>query len=572
MAIRRVGIDESLREQGVHDEALARARTVAARKEIPLRQAVLEVEGVDTLKMARAWSRLSGLPVMETIDVAAIQSDAIRQLPHNIARENGVLPLYVDTNGELVVGMGDMQALAVLDDLRILYGHPLRPVLVPANILADATQQAYDRAAQSASAIIEKADNETEDGEGESFDIDNEVGVDDPNQATIIRFVNAVLSQAIKERASDIHIEPYERDLVVRYRIDGVLKESLRPPGKFKNTIVARIKIMAGMNIAEKRLPQDGRIRRKFGNREIDLRVSTVPIRHGERVVMRILEKGKVFSLDRIGMAGETLTRFRELIQRPHGILLVTGPTGSGKSTTLYSAMTEINSPDLNILTIEDPVEYEAQGIGQVQVNPKIELTFASALRAFLRQDPDVILVGEIRDSETANNAVQASLTGHLVFSTLHTNDAATAFARLCDMNVESFLVADTVLGIIAQRLVRTLCTTCKKPYQPTELELREVGCTPEHIAQIGNATLFKAVGCKECNQIGYSGRTGIYELLENNEEIQRLVIANAPSGQLKKVAVEHGMFTLFDDGVRKVFQGVTTFEEIKRVTTASEL
>jgi general secretion pathway protein E len=439
MAIRRVGIDESLREQGVHDEALARARTVAARKEIPLRQAVLEVEGVDTLKMARAWSRLSGLPVMETIDVAAIQSDAIRQLPHNIARENGVLPLYVDTNGELVVGMGDMQALAVLDDLRILYGHPLRPVLVPANILADATQQAYDRAAQSASAIIEKADNETEDGEGESFDIDNEVGVDDPNQATIIRFVNAVLSQAIKERASDIHIEPYERDLVVRYRIDGVLKESLRPPGKFKNTIVARIKIMAGMNIAEKRLPQDGRIRRKFGNREIDLRVSTVPIRHGERVVMRILEKGKVFSLDRIGMAGETLTRFRELIQRPHGILLVTGPTGSGKSTTLYSAMTEINSPDLNILTIEDPVEYEAQGIGQVQVNPKIELTFASALRAFLRQDPDVILVGEIRDSETANNAVQASLTGHLVFSTLHTNDAATAFARLCDMNVESF-------------------------------------------------------------------------------------------------------------------------------------
>jgi general secretion pathway protein E len=570
MAIRRVGIDESLREQGVHDEAVARARTVAARKEIPLRQAVLEVEGVDTLKMARAWSALSGLPVMETVDVATIQSDVIRQLPRNIARENGVLPLYVDSTGELLVGMADLQALAVLDDLRILYGHPLRPVLVPANVLEDASHQAYDRAGSSAEAIIEKADTEVEDADDGGLDIDAEVE-DDPNQATIIRFVNAVLSQAIKERASDIHLEPYERDLVVRYRIDGVLKEALRPPGKLKNTIVARIKIMAGMNIAEKRLPQDGRIRRKFGNREIDLRVSTVPIRHGERVVMRILEKGRVFSLDRIGMAGETLNRFRELIQRPHGILLVTGPTGSGKSTTLYSAMTEINSPDLNILTIEDPVEYEAQGIGQVQVNPKIDLTFASALRAFLRQDPDVILVGEIRDSETANNAVQASLTGHLVFSTLHTNDAATAFARLCDMNVESFLVADTVLGIIAQRLVRTLCSTCKRPYHPTELELVEAGCSKEQVAQIGNATLFKAAGCKECNHIGYSGRTGIYELLENNEEIQRLVIANAPSGQLKKVAVEHGMFTLFDDGVRKVFQGVTTFEEIKRVTTNSE-
>ncbi|MEQ1501489.1 MAG: type II secretion system ATPase GspE [Myxococcota bacterium] len=571
MAIRRVGIDESLRDLGVHEDALARAKAVAARKEIPMRQAVLEVEGVDTVKMAHAWSSLSGLPVLETIDVDAIQSESIRQLPHNIARENGVLPLYLDPAGELVVGMADLQALSLLDDLRVLYGVSVRPVLVPANVLADATQSAYDKAAQSAEAIIEKAD---EDGEGGAEqDLELDAGLDDdPNQATIIRFVNAVLSQAIKERASDIHIEPYERDLTVRYRIDGVLKESLHPPAKFKNTIVARIKIMAGMNIAEKRLPQDGRIRRKLGGREIDLRVSTVPVRHGERVVMRILEKGRVFSLDRIGMAGDTLTRFRELIQRPHGILLVTGPTGSGKSTTLYSAMAEINSPDLNILTIEDPVEYEASGIGQVQVNPKIDLTFASALRAFLRQDPDVILVGEIRDSETANNAIQASLTGHLVFSTLHTNDAATAFARLCDMDVESFLVADTMLGVIAQRLVRTLCPICKKQYTPTDLELKELGCTAEHLSQLGNATIFKAVGCRECNQLGYQGRTGIYELLENSDEIQRLVIQNAPSGQIKKVAVEHGMFTLFDDGVRKVFQGVTTFEEIKRVTSASEL
>jgi general secretion pathway protein E len=278
-----------------------------------------------------------------------------------------------------------------------------------------------------------------------------------------------------------------------------------------------------------------------------------------------------VFSLDKIGMAGETLTKFRDQIQRPHGILLVTGPSGSGKSTTLYSALSEINSPELNILTIEDPVEYEAGGIGQVQVNPKIELTFASALRSFLRQDPDVIMVGEIRDSETANNAVQASLTGHLVFSTLHTNDAATAFARLCDMNVEPFLVADTMLGVLAQRLVRTLCQVCKAPHTISTTELQEAGCSPEQIAQVGNATVYKAVGCVECNGLGYTGRTGIYELLENSEGVQRLVIQNAPSGQVKKLAVESGMFTLFDDGVRKVFQGVTTFDEVKRVTSATD-
>ncbi|MCB9685860.1 MAG: type II secretion system ATPase GspE [Alphaproteobacteria bacterium] len=569
MAIRRAALDDSLQQQGIQADAVARARATAAKKDIGLRQALLETEGVDDKAIARAWSNLSGLPVLEQITVDNIVPEHIRALPHHISRENGILPLYVDDAGEMVVGMADLQALAVLDDLRVLYAMPVRPVIVPARLLAETTQQAYDKAASSAEAIIEKADDEVE-GEAD-LDLDDAELLDDPNQAPIIRFVNAVLSQAIKERASDIHVEPYEKDLVVRFRVDGVLKESLNPPAKFKNTIIARIKIMAGLNIAEKRLPQDGRIRRKLGGREIDLRVSTVPVRHGERVVMRILEKGKVFSLDRIGMEGQTLGRFRELIQRPHGILLVTGPTGSGKSTTLYSALMEINSPDVNILTIEDPVEYEAPGIGQVQVNHKIDLTFASALRAFLRQDPDVILVGEVRDSETANNAIQASLTGHLVFSTLHTNDSATAFARLCDMNVEPFLVADTLLGVVAQRLVRTLCSACRRQYQPSLDELQEAGCTDEQIAQVANATVCKAVGCSECNNLGYSGRTGIYEFMENSEEIQRLVIQNAPSGQIKKVAIEQGMLTLFDDGIRKVFQGITTFEELKRVTTASE-
>jgi len=272
-------------------------------------------------------------------------------------------------------------------------------------------------------------------------------------------------------------------------------------------------------------------------------------------------------------MFGETLKIFRELIRRPHGILLVTGPTGSGKSTTLYSALTEINSPDLNILTIEDPVEYEAPGIGQVQVNHKIDLTFASALRAFLRQDPDVILVGEIRDSETANNAVQASLTGHLVFSTLHTNDSASSFARICDMDVENFLVADTVLGILAQRLVRTLCPHCKEKggYTPSETELLEMGLNDKQMVQARGQQVYRAVGCEECNNLGYAGRTGIYEFLQNSDEIQRLVIQNSPSGQIKKVAEAEGMHTLFDDGLRKVLDGVTTYEEVKRVTTAGE-
>jgi general secretion pathway protein E len=409
--------------------------------------------------------------------------------------------------------------------------------------------------------VLGDVDDEVEDADDLSLE-DAEL-LDDPNQAPIIRFVNAVLSQAIKERASDIHIEPYEKDLLVRYRIDGVLKESLRPPYKFKNTIVARIKIMAGLNIAEKRLPQDGRIRRKMMGREIDLRVSTVPVRHGERVVMRILEKGKVFSLDKIGMQGTTLETFRKLIHRPHGILLVSGPTGSGKSTTLYSAITEINSPDLNILTIEDPVEYEVSGIGQVQVNHKINLTFASALRSFLRQDPDVILVGEIRDTETANNAVQASLTGHLVFSTIHTNDAAGAFARLVEMGVEPFLVASSLLGVVAQRLVRCLCQECKESYTPSDEELLDLSLTREDVP----GQVYRANGCEECNMLGYSGRTAIHEFLSATEEVKRLVIANADAGRVKQAAIKAGMITLREAGVQKVLSGVTTFEEIRRVT-----
>jgi general secretion pathway protein E len=560
MAIRRVQLQETLRDQGVESPSIEAAEDASRRQKVSFLEALHDSDQITPMSVSNALSVLAGLPVLEQIDLEYLQHELVRSYPLSMARDRRLLPLYV-VDDQLIVGVADLKSLPYLADLQLLHGYPVRPVLVPSDVLNEATNVAYDRASSNASDVLDDVDKEVE--ETDDLVLDDAELLDDPNQAPIIRFVNAVLSQAIKERASDIHIEPYEKDLVVRYRIDGVLKEALRPPYKFKNTIAARIKIMAGLNIAEKRLPQDGRIRRKMMGREIDLRVSTVPVRHGERVVMRILEKGKVFSLDTLGMQGDVLETFRKLIERPHGILLVSGPTGSGKSTTLYSAITEINSPDLNILTIEDPVEYEVAGIGQVQVNHKIDLTFASALRSFLRQDPDVILVGEIRDTETANNAVQASLTGHMVFSTIHTNDAAGAFARLTEMGVEPFLVASSLVGVLAQRLVRRLCPHCKESYEPSAEDLHDFGVTKKEVS----GKVYRARGCEECNHLGYEGRMGIYEFLSATDEVKRRVIANEDAGSIKRCAVSGGMKTLRDDGLLKVLAGETTFEEIRRVT-----
>lgn len=565
MAVRRGGMDQLLAEAGVEADVIEKMRAAATKQDLPLESVARKMDKAPTVAVARALSRLSGLAVLEHVDSEAVDIEMIRNLPMSIARENGVLPLYL-AGDELVVGISDLAAFSTMDDLRILYRRPVRPVLVPSDVLAKAMHAAYDRAATSADAIIAQADDESE-AEAD-FNLEDAELLDDPNQAPIIRFVNAVMSGAIKEGVSDIHIEPYEKELVVRYRLDGVLKETIKPPVKFKNPIVARIKIMAGLNIAEKRLPQDGRIRKRMAGREIDMRVSTVPVRHGERVVMRILEKGTVFSLDRIGMPKHVLEPWRNLIHSPHGILLVCGPTGSGKSTTLYSAISEINKPSINILTIEDPVEYELVGIGQVQVNHKIDLTFASALRSFLRQDPDVILVGEIRDRETAGRAIEASLTGHLVFSTIHTNDSAGAFVRLVEMGIEPYQVTSSLLGVLGQRLLRRLCEHCKAPYTPTELELGEIGVTPD---QLRGHTVYKPVGCEECKERGYRGRVGIYEFLRSSEEIGALILANADSGKVKRKAVELGMKTMRDDGVAKVLSGMTSFEELIRVTSEDD-
>jgi general secretion pathway protein E len=562
MGIRRETIDDLLVKKGVEPTLLAEAQAQASKSGEDVLTGILESGIIEDRMLVAALSEATGIPILHDIPVDDLDPTLVQDLSMGLAREQGFLPLWIK-GGVLHVAISSPRALSNADDMRVLHKLPVQTWLVGPTKLRDVQNLAYDKAARTAHAVMEEIKDETQQEEVGDLNLDADL-VDDPNQAPIIRFVNSLLTQSIKDRASDIHIEPFEKELSVRFRIDGVLYEIVKPPARLQASIIARVKIMAQLNIAEKRIPQDGRIRTRMAGREIDIRVSTLPVRHGERVVMRLLEKGTVFNLEQVGMGPVDMAHFRKLIQLPHGIILVCGPTGSGKTTTLYSALSEINSPDLNILTIEDPIEYELKGIGQTQVNPKIDLTFASALRAHLRQDPDVILVGEIRDKETADNAVQASLTGHLVFSTIHTNDAPTTFTRLTDMGVEPFLVASSLIAVLAQRLVRRLCNECKTPYTPSDEELADVGLSRE---DANRGTIFRAVGCRECLNKGYRGRTGIYELLLIDDDIRALVTGNANSSIIKRKAVEHGMRTLRDDGVRKTLEGVTSLDEVMRVT-----
>jgi general secretion pathway protein E len=450
--------------------------------------------------------------------------------------------------------------------VRLLLNARIQPVLVPSQSILDCINSVYDRAHNEAEQLVDDLEADNLDTVAHELEEPQDL-LDSSDEAPIIRLVNSLLFRAAKERASDIHIEPQERDICVRFRVDGVLQEVIRPPKRFQNSIISRVKIMGGLNIAEKRLPQDGRIRVKLAGRDIDIRLSTTPIVYGERIVMRLLDKSAVLlDLAEIGLDKEELDRLEQLIHRSHGIVLVTGPTGSGKTTTLYAALSKINRPDLNIMTIEDPVEYQLAGISQTPVNPKIELTFANGLRSFLRQDPDVIMVGEIRDLETAEIAIQASLTGHLVFSTVHTNDAAGAITRLVDMGVEPFLVASSLVGSMAQRLVRVLCKECRDAYLPTEEELKEIGLTPKEVRDATGGMIYRPVGCEACNTTGYRGRIGIYELMHIDDEIRQLVLKNVDSGTIKKAAVHKGMRTLIADGARKVLSGQTSVAEVLSV------
>jgi len=496
-----------------------------------------------------------GLDFIRDIPVNDIPVDLIRDLPINYAKQHHILP-YREENDLLVALTSNPVNLKSLDDLKVLFGKKVRPLITTSSRVQDAINKVYEKSTANLSGLDEIED--------EDYDLDDpivdllEAGEDD---APVIKLVNSLMFRAVKEKASDIHIEPYEKDMVVRFRTDGILFDVFKPPKKLQNAITSRIKVMANLNIAEKRLPQDGRIPLKVGGKDIDIRLSTVPTAHGERLVMRIQDRSSVVrELESLGFSTENLEKLDDLLARSYGILLVTGPTGSGKSTTLYGSLIKLNKPDVNILTVEDPVEQRIHGIGQVQVNSKIGLTFAAGLRSFLRQDPDIIMVGEIRDLETAELAIQASLTGHLVLSTLHTNDSAGAFPRLIDFGVEPFLIATSIMGVVAQRLVRVLCPHCKAPHEPTEFELQLLGISA---AEAAKAHICKAMGCSQCGQKGYSGRTTISELMMVTDDIRSLVMQRKDGNTLKRQAVANGMKTFRDHGVQKVLAGITTIEEL---------
>jgi general secretion pathway protein E len=504
-----------------------------------------------------------GSEFMKEIPYSDIPVDLVRNIPINYAKNQELLPFRLDPDKVLVLITNPLNYRG-LGDMRVMFGRKVMPIITTSHRLQEAINRVYEKS----TAALEGLD----DIESEEYDLDDPVidllesGDDD---APVIKLVNTLLFRAVKEKASDIHIEPYEKDMVVRFRIDGLLFDIFRPPKKLQNAITSRIKVMGNLNIAEKRLPQDGRIPLKLAGKDVDVRLSTVPTAFGERIVLRLQDRSNVvLELDTLGFSQKSLAAIDGLLGNTYGIFLVTGPTGSGKSTTLYAALSKINSVDKNIITVEDPVEQRVHGIGQIQVNSKIGLTFANGLRSILRQDPDIIMIGEIRDLETAEIAINASLTGHLVLSTIHTNDSAGVFPRLIDMGCEPFLIATSLLGVVAQRLVRLLCPHCKEAYVPTDVELASLEITRDRLK---NNQVYRAVGCSECNQKGYLGRTIIQELLLVNEEVRSLIMKREDGASIKKIAIRDGMETMRDHGVQKVIAGITTIEEVITNTQVDE-
>ncbi len=547
------------------DEKLEEALLAQREKGGRLGEVLLRLRAARDEEILEALALQFELPWVPQLEASQVDPTLLSKVPIAFARRYRVLPIRQE-DGAVVVAMTDPLETVALDDLRLLLGVPIRPVLTTGVSLLACLNRVYDAAASPAAAeqVMEDiAASENLDRLAQELDEPQDL-LDATDEAPIIRLVNSVLFQAARQRASDIHFESFERGLVIRYRIDGVLYPVLTPPKHLQASIIARLKIMAGLNIAEKRLPQDGRFAIRTAGKDIDLRVSVLPTSHGERVVLRLLEKeNRLLNLSEMGFSPERLAVMQQLIQLAHGIILVTGPTGSGKTTTLYAALSRINAPDKNIITVEDPVEYQLMGIGQMQVNPKINLSFAAGLRSILRQDPDVIMIGEIRDRETAEIAIHASLTGHLVFSTLHTNDAASAATRLIDMGIEPFLVASSVVAVLAQRLLRQVCPECKRPYRPSDEELQRLGLPLSN----PRPTFYRGAGCASCSQTGYRGRTGIYELLVMDDDIRRLIGAKADSAAIKQAAVAKGMVLLKQEGAAKILEGATTTEEVMRIT-----
>ena len=549
----------SLTERQLAD-ALAAQRAQQARQK--LGRILVEGGVVSESDVLRAVAQQYGVPYIERISVEQSGRAILTGLRLEFLHKRSLLP-FRDGDGKVLIAMADPLDVEAFDTVANVLQEPCRRAACPVAAIEDALSHCYYQDDASASQALDELD-VNHDIARISMSAKAEDLLDLAQRAPIIKLVNTVLFQAVRSRASDVHVEPYEQELKIRFRIDGVLHDRLSAPSQYAAALASRLKIMASLDIAEHRLPQDGRTRIKIGDKEVDIRVSTIPTSAGERVVLRLLDATTARrSLGELGFPPEGERQFRRLIQMSHGIILLTGPTGSGKTTTLYAALSELNTEELNILTVEDPIEYRLTGVGQMQVQPKVELTFANSLRHILRQDPDVIMVGEIRDLETAEIAIRAALTGHLVFSTLHTNDSASAVTRLLDMDIEPYLVSSSVMAIIAQRLVRVICPECKCAYTPSEGVLATLGVD----AGQGAIELCRGTGCAECLGTGYRGRTGIFEMLLVDEEIRGLVMERAGSNIIKQCAIARGLRTLRQDGVQKVLAGLTTVEEVLRVT-----
>jgi len=570
----------------VPEEDLKEAQRIHTEKGTDFAEILVAKKMISERQLLEALSIQYDIPFWPELPIEKYQSDFTNQVPIHFLKKYIMIPLVIKTqtsdqekdlhdgnwqNSEKdflqygsVIAVNDPSCIQPMDDLIRMLGYDdVRPVLSTKDAILFAINMSYDLSRGSAEQLVQDME---ENGSTIISELEEKADLlDDISDAPIIKLANHIISQSVKARASDIHIEPYQDSFKVRYRVDGILYDFLSPPKWLQPALISRIKIMAKMNIAEKRLPQDGRLNVKIGHQEIDVRVSTIPTSFGERLVLRLLDKsGSLISLSDLGLESDKLTLLDNLIRSPNGIILVTGPTGSGKTTTLYAILSSINIPDVNIITIEDPIEYQLQGINQIQVNPKINLTFAKGLRSIVRQDPDVILVGEIRDQETAEIAVQSALTGHLVFSTLHTNDSASAITRLVDIGVEPFLISSSVLAVIAQRLIRVLCTDCKEAYTPDEAALERLGITRD---QIRDAVIYRAKGCENCFHTGYKGRMGIFEMMILDSKLKSLVLKTFDSNRIKSEALNQNMVTLRQDGIHKVLSGISTIEEVIRVT-----
>lgn len=508
-----------------------------------------------------------GLPVYVNLNSMHVPRERCKQIPYAFAKKHVVLPIQ-DDGDFVLVATADPLHLAPLEEMRFIFGCDVEAAYSPRDVILAAIHECYnteDGAASQLIANLDKSDDSRGDSEVEIFDLFEQ----SRNQSPIVQLLNLILTEAIQQGASDIHFEPSENSMRVRYRIDGVLQNRHTPAQEYQIQLLTRIKVMAKLDIAEHRLPQDGRIKLRMGRREIDFRVSTVPVAGGERIVLRILDKGNVIlGLDKIGMYPSVLDQFRRLTSLPEGIVLVTGPTGSGKTTTLYSAICELSNDEINIMTIEDPVEYNLKGIAQMGVHPKIKLDFATGLRHILRQDPDVIMIGEIRDKETAEIAIQAALTGHLVLSTLHTNDAPSAITRLVDMGIEPYLLSSCIVGVLAQRLVRRICPECKEKYQPSVRELQSVGIKPETLP---DGCIYQGKGCAHCYGTGYKGRQGVYELMPVNSAINKQIVQSPDAVEMRRIALAQGMISLLNHGADLVRSGLSTVTEVLRVARGVE-